>query len=295
MLKKTIKVNGDLIPESAIEFELERLTRFYVDHGMAHDNIRAKLPELIEQAQNQAIGTKLLLDQAAKLDIKVDEAAVDKQIADIVDQVGGQEAFQQALAAQKTSPEQFREEIRRGKRVEALVAKAAEGVPEPTEAEIKAYFDAHKAEFNKAERVLAQHILITPDGETEASKQEALDKIKAIRERILGGAKFEDEASAHSMCPSGKNGGSLGWFSRGMMVPEFDTAVFSMKDGETSDVIQTQFGYHIIRRTDHQDAGEASFDEVHDQVRDLLRHTRRGQAVTAYVEDMKSKAKIEIS
>jgi len=288
-----VKVNGQVIPEEAIQFELERLVRFYTEHGMAQDQIRAQLPALVQKAAEQAIGTKLLLDEAAKLDLPVTEEEIDEQVEKIVAQVGGREAFVAALAQQKTSESVFREEMKRGRRVDKLVEKAAAGVSDPTEADIQAHFEAHKDEYKTGERVLAQHILITPDGDTEVSKTEAKAKIVAIRERVLGGKAFADEAAAHSMCPSGKEGGSLGWFNRGMMVPEFDQAVFAMKDGDVSDIIETQFGYHIIYKTAHEDAGEADFDAVREQIRDFLRHARRGEAMTAYVEELKAKAKIE--
>jgi peptidyl-prolyl cis-trans isomerase C len=188
----------------------------------------------------------------------------------------------------------FRDQIRRGCRVEKLVEQAVAGVAEPTEEDIRRHFDEHKEEYAPGERVLAQHILISPDGDTQTSKNEARAKIEAIRERIQAGKSFSDEAAAHSMCPSGKDGGSLGWFSRGMMVPEFDSAAFSMNVGEVSDVIETQFGYHIIFKTDHEAAGEADFDQVREKIRDFLRHARRGEAMAAYVNELKSKAKIEV-
>jgi len=212
-----------------------------------------------------------------------------------VKQVGGREAFQNALKQQKTSEADFREQMRRGRRVDKLVEKAVAEVGEPTEDDIRKHFEAHKVEYAKGERVLAQHILITPDGDTQVSKDEARAKIVSIRERVIGGKDFADEAAAHSMCPSGKEGGSLGWFSRGMMVPEFDQAVFSMNVGEVSDIIETQFGYHIIFKTDHEAAGEADFEQVRDQVRDFLRHARRGEAMTAYVAELKAKAEIEVA
>ena len=293
-MKKTIKVNGQVIPEEAVQFEFERLARFYSEHGWSQEQIKAKLPELVEQAQNQALGAKLLLDEAARLDITVSEAEVDKQIEGIVEQVGGHEAFVRALETQKTTEARFREQMRQGKRVDKLVAQATAGVDEPTERDIEAHFAEHKAEFAKGERVLAQHILITPDGDSEHAREEASDKINGILERVRNGAAFSDEAAAHSMCPSGQEGGSLGWFGRGMMVPEFDSAVFAMKVGEVSDIIETQFGLHIIYKTDHEDGGEAGFDDVREQIRDLIRHARRGEAMTAYVEELKAKAQIEI-
>lgn len=288
-----IKVNGQVIPEEAIQFELERLVRFYAEHGMSQEQIRGQLSVLAQRAADQAVGTKLLLDEAGKLDIPVSEGEVDEQVQKIVQQVGGPEAFQAALANQQTTEAAFREQLRRGKRVDKLVERAVSGVSEPTEEDIRAYFAGHKDEFKAGERVLAQHILVSPDGDTQASKDEAHAKITGIRERVVSGKDFAAEAAEHSMCPSGKEGGSLGWFGRGMMVPEFDQAAFSMGKGDVSDIIETQFGYHIILKTDHEEAREADFDEVREQIRDLIRHARRGEAMTAYVDELKSKAKIE--
>ncbi|MCL2104279.1 MAG: peptidylprolyl isomerase [Kiritimatiellaeota bacterium] len=293
-MKKKIRVNGQIIPEEAVQFEFERLVRFYTEHGWSQEQIKGNLPELVEQAQQQAVGAKLLLDEAARLDIPVSEAEVDKQIEGVVEQVGGHDAFVRALEAQQTSETRFREQMRQGKRVDKLVAQATAGVDEPTENDIENYFAEHQAEFTKGDRVLAQHILITPDGDSDHARQEARGKINAILERVRGGASFGDEAAAHSMCPSGQEGGSLGWFGRGMMVPEFDKAVFTMNVGDVSDVIETPFGYHIILKTDHETGGDVSFDDVREQIRDLIRHARRGAAMTSYVEELKAKAQIEI-
>jgi parvulin-like peptidyl-prolyl isomerase len=293
MMQKTVKVNGQVIPQEAIQFELERLIRFHAEHGMAQDQIRAQLPELVKKAMEQAVGAKLLVDEAAKFDFPVTDEEVDGEVERIVERVGGEEAFRNALARQNTSEDAFREQLKRGRRVDKLVEKVTEGAIEPTEAEIEAHFREHQDEYAPGERVLAQHILVTPDGDTQTSKDEAHAKIAAIRERVTGGASFADEAAAHSMCPSGKEGGSLGWFGRGMMVPEFDQAVFSMSVGAVSDIIETQFGYHIIFKTDQEAAGEADFDQVRDKIRDFLRHARRGEATAAYVEELKAKATIE--
>ncbi len=293
-MQKTVKVNGQVIPQDAIQFELERLVRFYAEHGMPQDQIKAQLPALVQKATEQAIGTKLLMDEASKLDLPVSDAELDEQVEKIVEQVGGEAAFRQALQQQNTSEDAFREQLRRGRRVDKLIEKAVAGEPDPTEAEIEAYFNGHKDEFAKGERVLAQHILISPDGDTQTSKDEAKVKIGTIRERVVEGKSFADEAAAHSMCPSGKEGGSLGWFSRGMMVPEFDAAAFSMKVGDVSDIIETQFGYHIIYKTDHEPAGEVDFAQVSDKIRDLLRHARRGERVTAYVNELRGKSTVEI-
>ena len=105
-----------------------------------------------------------------------------------------------------------------------------------------------------ADQVRASHILLMYAGSERStatrSKDEALQQINALKDAIADGADFGELARENSDCPSGGDGGDLGSFGRGMMVPEFDTAVFAMEVGDTSDVVETAFGYHLIQRTE---------------------------------------------
>ena len=285
---KTAIVNGQEISAEAVNFELDRLVRFYMGHGMTMAEIRQNLPKLEAKALDQAIGAKLLLDQAARLDIPVTEKDIDAEVARVVQQVGGEENYKKALAAQGIAEADFRKELEKGARVNMLVNQACAHVADPTEDEVTAYYEAHKAEYVVPPQVLCQHILV------KGSNDAALDKIKEIRERIVNDkADFAEEAKKHSDCPSGAQGGSLGWFGRGMMVPEFDKAAFEMKKGEVSGVVTTEFGYHIIYKADERGGGQQTIVDVHDQIKDLLRHEARGKAMDAYVADLREKATIE--
>ena len=275
-MKKAV-VNGQEISGEAVQFELDRLVRFYMSHGMTMDEVKKNLPKLEEKALDQAIGAKLLLDQAAKLDLPVSAADIDTEVAKVVAQVGGTENYQKALAAQGITEEQFRKELEKGAKVNKLVEQACSSVPDPTDDEVAAFYAAHKAEYVAPEQVLCQHILV------KGSDDAALDKIKDIRARIVDGkADFAEEAKKHSDCPSGQQGGSLGWFGRGMMVPEFDKVAFEMAKGEVSNVVTTQFGYHIIYKADQKGGGQQTLVDVHDQTRDLLHHKASGHKRDAY-------------
>ena len=285
---KTAIVNGQEISAEAVNFELDRLVRFYMGHGMTMAEIRQSLPKLEAKALDQAIGAKLLLDQAARLDIPVTEKDIDAEVARVVQQVGGEENYKKALAAQGISEADFRKELEKGARVNMLVNQACAHVADPTEDEVTAFYEAHKQEYVEPHQVLCQHILV------KGSNDAALDKIKEIRERIVNDkADFAEEAKKHSDCPSGAQGGSLGWFGRGMMVPEFDKAAFEMKKGEVSGVVTTEFGYHIIYKADERGGGQQTIVDVHDQIKDLLRHEARGKAMDAYVAELREKATIE--
>lgn len=281
-------VNGVEISGDAVQFELDRLVRFYMSHGMTMDEVKRNLPKLEEKALDQAIGAKLLLDRAQELDIPLMAADIDAEVSKVVTQVGGPENYKKALDAQGITEVQFRKELEKGAKVNKLVEQACAGVADPTEDEVAKFYEVHKAEFVVPHQVLCQHILV------KGSDDAALDKIKAIRERIVsGGADFAEEAKKNSDCPSGQEGGSLGWFGRGMMVPEFDKVAFEMKKGEVSGVVSTQFGYHIIYKADEKGGGQQTLVDVHDQVKDLLRHEARGRAMDAFVAELRANAKIE--
>ena len=285
---KHASVNGQEISGEAVQFELDRLVRFYMSHGMTMEEVKKNLPKLEERALEQAIGAKLLLDRAAQLELPVTAADIDAEVAKVVAQVGGEENFHKALEAQKITEAAFRKELEKGARVNLLVNQACAHVADPTEEEVAAFYEAHKTEYVTPPQVLCQHILV------KGSDDKALDKIKAIRERIVSGAAdFAEEAKKHSDCPSGAQGGSLGWFGPGMMVPEFDKAAFAMKKGEVSGVVSTQFGYHIIYKADEKAGGQQTLVDVHDSIKDLLRHEARGKAMDVFVQELRDAAKIE--
>lgn len=291
---KIAKVNGFEVNKQAVGFELDRLVRFYMSHGMSMQEIKDNLPKLQEKALDQAIGARLLLERSQQLDVPVSAADIDAEVAKVVEQVGGEENFKKALAAQNITEEAFRSELEKGARVNKLVEQACTGVEEPTEQEVTDFYEAHKSEYVTEPKVLCQHILVkVEDNSSFDEKSAAFEKILAIKERIAAGGNFAEEAEKNSDCPSGREGGSLGWFGPGMMVPEFDKVAFEMKKGEVSGVVTTQFGYHIIYKADEQPGGQQTLVDVHDQIKDLLRHGARGKAVDAFVAELREKAEIE--
>ncbi len=288
-----ITINGQELPKEAIEFEYRRLLQFYSQH-MPAEALKAETENLQKKALEQAIGAKLLIDEAEQLDIKVPAERVEKRISDMIDQIGGREVFEQRLAEQKMTEDALRDNMEQGCKVDILVEQVSQEAEEPTEAELKEHFESNKEQFVQPERSSAQHILIKPASESDEDRVAAEKKIEEIREKLTADANFADLAKEHSECPSGKQaGGSLGWFGRGMMVPEFDNAVFSMEVGELSEIIETQFGYHVIYKTGADEGGEASFPESESKIRDFMRHASRGELISKHVAELREKATIE--
>ena len=143
--------------------------------------------------------------------------------------------------------------------------------------EVKKYYEEHKAEFKKGESVDASHILV----DTEEKANEILNKINGNE------ISFEDAARQHSSCPSGQNGGTLGKFTRGQMVPEFDEAVFNMSKGEIKGPVKTQFGYHIIKVNAKNGAKEMEFEEVKEQIKEMVLREKQQKAYESKINQLK--------
>lgn len=175
---------------------------------------------------------------------------------------------------------EFREQLAKLKD-QLLVSYAAEKTISgicSTDGEAERYYDENKPQFLGQETVSASHILVSD----EALARELISKIKS------GEVSFEAAATEHSSCPSKNNGGSLGEFGRGQMVPEFDEAVFSMKVGEISNVpVKTQFGYHVIRLDSKRDSETVPFEKVKDEIKAHLTAEKQKKAYDSKINQLK--------
>ena len=176
-----------------------------------------------------------------------------------------EQAFKDQLAAVK---EQLLMEYAIGKCVESVRV---------SEEDVRGYYDAHKEEFAGEETVNASHILVD-------SAEKANELLAAIHS---GEITFEDAAAKHSTCPSGVEGGNLGDFGQGQMVPEFDEACFSMAEGELRGPIQTQFGYHLIRLNKIHEASQLKLHEVREEIRVKLTGEKQQAAYRSKLNQLK--------
>ncbi len=152
-----------------------------------------------------------------------------------------------------------------------------------TEEEINDFYEKNKATYKTDEMVKASHVLI--DSEEKADE---------VLEDITDGLSFEEAAEKYSSCPSKQNGGDLGQFGKGQMVKEFEDAVFSMEIGEISEPIKTQFGYHIIKLTDHIPARSSELKEVYQEVKDGCFAEKQEKIYLDKKAELVEKYKIEI-
>lgn len=152
-----------------------------------------------------------------------------------------------------------------------------------TDEEVKAYYEAHQAQFTTGESAKANHILVA-----------TLEEAEKIAEEIKGGLSFAEAAKKYSTCPSASQGGALGEFTRGRMVPEFEAATFAMQPGEISAPVQTQFGYHIIELEALTPAGTSSLEAVKDQVKEQCVLAKRQALYLAKRKELESQYTVEM-
>ena len=164
------------------------------------------------------------------------------------------------------------------------------------ESELKSYYDSHKEEFKTPEMVRASHILIkvSPSASAE-EKKKAKEKAEDILKKIKSGQDFAKLAAEFSDDPGSKTkGGDLGFFEKGRMVKPFEDAAFSLKPGQVSGIIETQFGYHIIKVTEKKNAGIASFDTAKEQIKQKLLQESIKKKVAEFIDKAMKDAKAEI-
>jgi peptidyl-prolyl cis-trans isomerase C len=163
-----------------------------------------------------------------------------------------------------------------------------------TEADAKKFYDENGAQFKKDSQVKASHILIGVEPTATAEdKKKAKEQAESILKEIKAGKDFAELAKAQSTCPSKTQGGDLGFFGKGQMVKAFEDTAFGLKKDEVSGVVETQFGYHIIKLTDKKEAETVPFTEVKDKIINFLKNQKIQKGVQELVAAQKDKVKVE--
>jgi peptidyl-prolyl cis-trans isomerase D len=164
------------------------------------------------------------------------------------------------------------------------------GAPKVTDAEVQAYYNAHASEYQVPEQAKSRHILIKFPGGAAKTDAEAKAKAEALLKQIKAGGDFAALAKANSEDPgSGAQGGELGFARRGTMVPEFDSAIFNQKIGDTA-IVKSQFGYHIVQVEERQAAHSQPLSEVKPVIESTLIRQKETQAEAAYAQALTTEA-----
>jgi peptidyl-prolyl cis-trans isomerase C len=286
-------VNGSVITAGEVAQEMKGLLAQFGGR-IPEEQMQALEPKLREQAVENLTTKRLLLQEADKRNIQPTEQEIAAEVEKVTAQFPSPEVFQEQLTAMGISPEQFRRDIENHLKIKAVFEQATASLPPVTTEEISAFYTEKIDTFKVAEQVRASHILfkIEPDAseETKALKKKELE---AVRERIVAGENFEALAQELSDCPSKARGGDLGLFERGRMIKEFEDAAFALAPGAISPVIETQFGYHVIKVTEHNEPKTSALEEVQQDIAENLKTTKEEAAFESFLQNLRQSAQIE--
>lgn len=285
------KVNGS--PINSIELKRAQKVIMSSQPNLQIPPERQK--EFDTQALNQLISAELLYQAGKKLEIKNIDKLVDDKISQGKSRFSNQQDFEKAIKALDMTEADLREYTRRDLLISTFIQQNIASKVTVSEEDSKKFYEQNQDKFKQEESVRASHILIGVDPKaTDEDKKKAREKAVKLRKDLAAGADFAALAKDNSTCPSSQQGGDLGYFSRGQMVPPFEQAAFTLKPGELSDVVETQFGYHIIKVIDSKKAETVAFKDAKPRIDEYLKNQKTSAAVAEYLTENRKKASVEI-
>jgi peptidyl-prolyl cis-trans isomerase C len=290
-----VRVNGEEITRGEIA-QVMNMAMQQVAGQVPPAQMQQMQAQMYNNVQEQLITKKLMDAAIAAANVEVSAEELSTAIEEVKANVPQGQDLNTALAAAGTTMDQLTESIKEQLATRTFLETKTEGIEDATEAEAKEFYETNPDRFAKPESVTASHILIkfdeTDTDETKAGKKAQLEGIRT--DIIAETTTFADAATAHSGCPSSAQGGSLGTFGKGQMVPEFELAAFTQETNEVGDVIETSFGYHIIQVTERQDEGTVNFDEAQESILTFLSGQKKQQAISDFIQTLRDSATIEV-
>ncbi len=290
--EKVAAVNDIIITSQDVEKKMTEIKQQFIQQGRPVDE--QQLITLKDKIIDSLIDEELLFQESQKKNIKIEQTTMDASLADIQKKFNNEEDFLKALKGMNLSKADFLLKLRRGLSTSKLInTQIGEKIQIP-EKESQEFYKAHPEYFKVPEQAKASHILIKLEPNADETKRSAaLKKIKEVQKELKNGETFASLAQKYSEGPTNVKGGDLGYFSRGQMVKPFEDAAFALKPGETSEIVETSFGLHLIQLTDKKPEGTLDYKEVKEKISQHLKQKRMKQDVTTYIQDLKSKAKIK--
>ncbi|NLE21936.1 MAG: hypothetical protein GX624_04040 [Actinobacteria bacterium] len=233
---------------------------------------------------NYLVQNEIIKEKAAEMDVKVTDEAFDERMKQIVEQVGGQKKLDKLLEQQSVTQAQLEQQLRAQMLQDAVQQKVYEDIA-VSEADLKKYFEDpdNASQFKVEESVDARHILVKTKAEAE--------KVRDLLEADSSDANWKKVAKEYSTDTGSKdNGGDLGNFPRGRMVPPFEEAAFSLEAGEISKPVKSQFGYHIIEVTKKTPGSTQTFEEARPTIEQQLKFQKQATAWEEWLKKAKEEA-----
>ena len=281
-----IVVNGERIEDRDIQQEVQRLRPSYEQAFTEMEPARREA-QLCEWSKENIIERTLLRQEAKSSGAAVPAADVEAAFARLKEQYEKPEDLYKEFDAD--SDDKIRAMIELQMKVEHQIREVYATAPEPSESEIRDYYEQNKEQFQSGEQIRIAHVVKYVNWQTDETT--AMETVTRAREEIERGATFEAVVEKYTDCAD--SGGDLGYVMRGQMVEEFEDVVFNLRPGQVSDVFRTRFGYHIAKVYDRKPPTIPELKDIKKQIADAVREQKREQVLGEYLDQLRSKAVVE--
>ena len=288
------KVNEVEIMEEEVEKEVQNIIAQH-QNNFTPEQIETAKPKIRQQAVEATINKYLLNFEVSQNNIQISPEQVEQEFDAIGKRFPSQDAFEDQLKQVGITGDQIKSDLEQQLKVDHLVRTHISGLElKITEQEVSGFYNDNPDNFKMPERVKASHVLfkVDPDASNDLKAQKRLE-LSSLLGKIEKGAEFANIAKQHSECPSKEQGGDLGFFDRGKMVKPFEDIAFKLNVGEVSEIVETKFGYHIIKLMERKTAETATFDEVKDKIFQHLVAVKEQDAFVQYIETLRKAANID--
>ena len=289
---KVAVVNGVTISKDAYDREMDFFVKRAAPGGQQIPDMQ--MAQMKNQVLESLIDRELLFQESKKKGIQVKSEAVSNELQKIQQRYPNKEEFKKLLNNMGLTESDVQAQIERGMAIQELIDKEVTEKIEVSDEETKSFYDKNPQLFQQPEQIKASHILIKVQADApDDQKAAARKKIESVQQKVKKGEDFATLAKTYSEGPSGPRGGDLGYFKRGQMVKPFEEAAFRLKPNETSEIVETKFGYHLIKVNDKKPAKTMTYAEVKDRLNEHLKKQKSDSEANAYIKTLRKDAKIE--
>ncbi|HKN18669.1 MAG TPA: peptidylprolyl isomerase [Dissulfurispiraceae bacterium] len=290
---KAAIVNG--APIDRAEFDGELLTVQKAVLGYGKPITATQVASIQKEVLESMVRREILYQESRKAGIKPDENAVDKELKALKQQFANETEYKNELSRRNISEGILRSRIERNSAVQQYIERQFAAKVTVTDSDMVSYYQSHLDLFKQSLLLRVSHILILTDPKwEEARKQEARRKADQIMKDLKNGKDFAAIAREQSDSPTRANGGDLGYIKAGQLEKQFESAVLALKPGETTDLISSEYGFHIFKLTEKKPETVLAYENVKDKIKQFLREEKAKQEADLFAKNLREKARVEI-
>lgn len=284
------EVNGEIITYSELRRVLDPIYAQYSKVYQGEDLVR-RIRKAKTDALNQLIENKLIVQEAKGKGLSLNESLIDERVKEVKKRFKTEEEFLDALKEDGASYDDFVNNVRDQLIVKAYVSQEVTSKVTVTPKEIKTYYDAHLDEFSEEEKAHVFHIMVRKDPSNLPLSKETANQILA---KVKSGGSFTELAKSYSEGPNADKGGDLGFVRRGQLIKELEDNVFALKVGETTGLIETQGGYHILWLKEKEKSSQKALADVEQDVEAKVFREKAAERHDKWIASLKKKAFINV-